>query len=98
MRTGAVLQWAFTKTPIPRRLPVRTTSLLRLLIGVTDLIVDTFSLETRGLVLDVRPRWRRPRCGGCGRLGPGYDCSGPRLWRHLGIGDLKIWLRYAPGG
>jgi len=75
---------------------VRTTSLLRLLIGVTDLIVDTFSLETRGLVLDVRPRWRGPRCGGCGRLGPGYDCSGARLWRHLGIGDLKIWLRYAP--
>jgi len=75
---------------------MRTTSLLQHLIGVTPLVIDGFSLEPRGLVLDVRPRHRRPRCGGCGRLRPGYDRSGPRLWRHLGIGDLKIWLRYAP--
>ncbi len=75
---------------------MRLTSLLRHLIGVTDLVVDAFSFEPRGLVLDVRPRHRRPRCGGCGRKRPGYDRSAPAHWRHLGIGDLKIWLRYAP--
>ena len=75
---------------------MRITSLLRQLVGVTSLIVDAFSFEPHGLVLTVRPRHRRPRCGGCGRKRPGYDRSAPRNWRHLGIGALKIWLRYAP--
>jgi len=75
---------------------VRITSLLRLLVGITDLVVDTFSFELRDLVLEVRPRWRKPRCGGCGRIRPCYDRSHPRRGRHLGVGDLKIWLCYAP--
>lgn len=75
---------------------MRPTSLLRHLIGVTALVVDAFSFESRGLVLEVRPRHRRPRCGGCGRKRPGYDRSAPAHWRHLGIGDLRVWLRYAP--
>lgn len=75
---------------------MRTTSLLRHLVGATHLVVDSFAFEPRGLLLEVRPRWRKPRCGGCGCRRPGYDRSRPRTWRHLGLGDLKIWLRYAP--
>lgn len=75
---------------------MRVTTLLRRLLGVTGLVVLSFHLDSEGLVVDVRPRWRRPRCGGCGRRRRGYDRARERLWRHLGLADLKIWLRYAP--
>lgn len=76
---------------------MRVTTLLRQLIGVTGLVVRSFSFDSQGLVIDVQPRWRRPRCGGgCGRRRRGYDRSPVRLWRHLGLADLRIWLRYAP--
>jgi transposase len=75
---------------------VRITTLIRRVLGVTGLIVDDFAFAPDGLVVMVRPRWRRPRCGACGRRAPGYDRRPARRWRHLGIGRLKIWLEYAP--
>jgi transposase len=75
---------------------VRVTTLLRRLIGVTGLVVLSFQFDPRGLMIDVRPGWRRPRCGGCGRRRRGYDRAPERVWRHLGLADLKIWLRYGP--
>ena len=38
-----------------------------------------------GLVVQVRPRQRKPRCGVCGRPAPGYDTKPGRLWRHLAL-------------
>lgn len=75
---------------------MRVTTLIRRLLGVTGLIVDDFGFGADGLVVAVRPRWRRPRCGGCGKRAAGYDRRPTRRWRHLGIGKLKIWLEYAP--
>jgi transposase len=75
---------------------VRVTTLIREMLGVTGLVVDDFGFGAEGLVVAVRPRWRRPRCGGCGKRAPGYDERAVRRWRHLGIGELKIWLEYAP--
>jgi len=75
---------------------VRVTTVVRRLIGVMSLLVRSVAFESDGLVLGVAPRWRRPRCGGCGRRAPGYDRSAPRRWRHLGLGRLRIWLEYAP--
>jgi len=75
---------------------VRISTVLRHMLGVTQLFVRGICFEDRGLIVDVRPRWRRPRCGRCGRRAPGYDRREPRLWRHLGLGKLRIWLRYAP--
>ncbi|HYO66837.1 MAG TPA: ISL3 family transposase [Archangium sp.] len=49
-----------------------------------------------GLVVQVRPRQRKPRCGVCGRPAPGYDTKPGRLWRHLALGETIFWLRYAP--
>jgi transposase len=53
-------------------------------------------LEARGMVVQVRPRQRKPRCGVCGRPSPGYDTSHARLWRHLALGQTIFWLHYAP--
>ncbi|QRK08256.1 ISL3 family transposase [Archangium violaceum] len=48
------------------------------------------------VVVQVRPRQRKPRCGVCGRPAPGYDTKPGRLWRHLALGETIFWLRYAP--
>jgi len=53
-------------------------------------------LEPRGLVVAVRPRQRKPRCGMCGRPAPGYDTNPARQWRHLALGQTIFWLHYAP--
>ena len=74
---------------------MRATTLMRKTLGVTGLIVDNFAFTEGGLVVAVRPRWQKPRCGGCGKRAPGYDRRAVRRWRHLGIGKLKIWLEYA---
>jgi transposase len=77
--------------------PVRVTTLFRKLIAVTSLFsVTEVSLERRGLVLQVKPRWRKPRCGRCGKVAPGYDQRPLRYWRHLAFARSVIWLAYAP--
>ena len=75
---------------------MRTTTLLRRLIGVMSLYVEGMSLSPEGLVVDVRPTWRRARCGQCGRKASRYDRAGERRWRHLSWGGMRIWLRYNP--
>jgi hypothetical protein len=75
---------------------VRVTTVVRKVLGVTGLVVDSVRFEPEGLVVAVRPRWRQPRCGACGKRAAGYDVRPARRWRHVGIGELKIWLEYAP--
>ncbi|MGQ0503938.1 MAG: transposase family protein, partial [Myxococcaceae bacterium] len=48
------------------------------------------------MVVDAKPIWRKPRCGGCGKRAPAYDQSPQRKWRHLAFGRTVTWLRYAP--
>ncbi|MFQ5691380.1 MAG: ISL3 family transposase [Gemmatimonadota bacterium] len=72
------------------------TTVVRRILGVTGLVVDGFAFEEDGLIVAVRPRWRRPRCGECGKRAPGYDERPARRWRHLGLGELRVWLEYAP--
>lgn len=50
-----------------------------------------------GLMIDIVPRRRsRARCGGCGKRRPGYDTLPERLWRHVALWGIPVWLRYAP--
>ena len=84
------------KASSPRRILVRVTTLFRRLLGVTDLFVESVSFEPDGVLLQVRPRWRLPRCGECGTIAPGYDRARPRRWRHLGLGRARIDLEYVP--
>jgi len=53
-------------------------------------------MVTGDLHVEVKPRWRRPRCGGCGRIRPGYDRKPLRRWRHLGLGRTGVYLGCEP--
>lgn len=75
---------------------MRVSTLLRLLIGVSGLVVEGLRFEDGSMIVSVRPRRRQPRCAQCERVRPGYDRSLPRRWRHLGLGSLRIELEYAP--
>ena len=66
---------------------MRATTLIREMLGVTGLVVEDFEFTQDGLVVAVRPRWDKPRCGGCGKRAPGYDQRPARVWRHLGCTD-----------
>ena len=70
--------------------------LLKRLLGIEGVQVRDAHFETQGVVVDVRPRRSKARCGICGRPCPRYDTSPPRLWRHLALGRTPFWLRYAP--
>ena len=73
-----------------------TTLLLRRTLGLSRTWVREVAIEGKGMVVTVAPGNRRPRCGGCGKRAPGYDQVDERDWRHLGIGAVRVWLRYAP--
>lgn len=75
---------------------MRVTTVFRRLLGVSRTSVKGVAIEEKGLVVEVAPGNRRPRCGGCGKRAPGYDGVDARDWRHLGLGSVRIWLRYAP--
>ena len=76
---------------------MRVTTLLRRMIGVTELIVEAVLFTVHEDVsVSVRPRWRLPRCGKCHRPAPGYDRRPLRCWEHLCLGRTRIVLSYAP--
>ncbi len=74
---------------------MRLTRLLRELLGLeaTRVVDATLDADLDGLVVDVRPIWRLPRCSGCGKRRPGYDRYPGRRWRHLDLAGMKLFLR-----
>lgn len=74
---------------------MRITKLAKKLLGVTRIRVDGVTEEEDGITIEVRPSWRRPRCGKCGRVAPGYDHQPARRWRHMAVGEMILWVRYA---
>lgn len=76
---------------------MRVSTLLRRLVGISELVVgEVVVMVTGDLHVEVRPRWRRPRCGSCGRIAPGYDRKPLRRWRHLSLGQTSIYLGCEP--
>ena len=75
---------------------MRLSKICRQLLGVDPLIADDVEFFGNDLIFHVRPRWRKPRCGVCGRKCPGYDCRDLRYWRHMAMGAAVVWLAYAP--
>lgn len=73
---------------------MRVTKLLRDLLGLEETRVLDASFDGVGLVVDVAPTWRRPRCSECGRKCPGYDRDHDRRWRHLDFAGMLVQLRY----
>jgi transposase len=67
------------------------------MLGIGKLAVSDLSFDERNdLVVEVRPRVRKSRCSGCGRVASRYDRQPARRWRHLWYGRLGVWLRYQP--
>ena len=74
---------------------MRVTTLLRRMIGVTELIVEAVLFTVHDDVsVSVRPRWRLPRCGKCHRPAPGYDRRPLRCWEHLCLVSRAVNSRH----
>ena len=61
---GSCLLWKCPPSWKHKENPMRVAKICRQLTGVEALYASDWSLEESGLVFSVRPRWRRPRCGG----------------------------------
>ena len=73
---------------------MRLTSVVRKLLNLEHTVVTGVAFERDGLLVDVKPTWRLPRCSECGRRASGrYDLYGGRRWRHLDFGGMKLQLR-----
>ncbi|MEQ8764304.1 MAG: transposase family protein [Planctomycetota bacterium] len=75
---------------------MRATTIFRDLLGLSKTVVKAVCFTEDSLRVEVKPRWRKPRCGGCGKKAPGYDQQKLRSWRHLNLGRTRIALEYAP--
>lgn len=75
---------------------MRMNTFVRRLLGVKQLVVVDACFEAEDLVVEVKPTWREPRCGKCGRRAPRCGTQPKRRWRHLGMGALRIFFSYAP--
>lgn len=73
---------------------MRIAKVLRILLGLEDTRVVDAGFDAAGLVIDVAPTWRRPRCSECGQKCPGYDRDPDRRWRHLDVAGMEFHLRY----
>lgn len=79
---------------------MRVTTLLRKLIGVAGLRVVGLSVDDGALIAAVRPNWREPRCGSCGRRPPRQRSGGAKVaspdrrWRHLDLAGVRLYLSF----
>ena len=74
---------------------MRATSLVKKLLNIKCIRVLDVSFSSDGLVCDVAPTTRVPRCGACGCRARGYDRrTKARHWRHLDFGGMRVELRY----
>lgn len=96
VHTRSVVSCGCQRPPQTTEAPVRVTTLFRRLLGVSGLFVQSICLAPEGLVLGVRPRWRKPRCGECGKRASKEGTGRMRRWRHLGWGSTQVWLEYTP--
>lgn len=75
---------------------MRATTLLSKILGLNKTRVRDVTFESEGLVVDVAPSTRVPRCSGClRRVRAVHDRNEGRRWRHLDVGPFRVWLRYA---
>lgn len=76
---------------------MRDTTLLNKCLGIKYTHVEKVEFTQEGVICDVRPTTRVPRCSGCGcKVRSLYDQREKRLWRHLDLAGMRWHLRYAP--
>ena len=77
---------------------MRLTTFLRKILLLATTIIEGVQLENvegrQAIIVQVRPRWRRVRCGACGRKAPcRHGAKGKqRRWRHLGMFGQQVYL------
>lgn len=75
---------------------MRATTLLGKILGLKKTRIRSVSWDDEGVVVDVAPTTRVPWCSGCcRRVREVHDVYKDRRWRHLDLGALRVWLRYA---
>lgn len=73
---------------------MRLISVFRNLLQLEHTVIRAVDFTAEGLVLDVKPRWRIPRCSECGRrVYASYDRYRGRRWRHLDLAGMTLHLR-----
>lgn len=76
---------------------MRATTLLKTVLGIKFTRVTGVEFDDAGLLCDVEPTTKIPRCGGCAkRVEKVHDRRTTRCWRHLDLAGMKLTLRYAP--
>lgn len=73
---------------------MRVTTLLARIVGIKYTRVAAVQFEDDGLLLDVAPCTRQPRCSGCGRVVRAVYDGRERRWRHLDMAGMVTSLRY----
>lgn len=73
---------------------LRTTTVLRTLLGIQQVAVRDFHFGPTGLVVDVSPPWTIPRCGECGAKCRSVHDARERYWRHHDLAGMTLHLRY----
>lgn len=73
---------------------MRATSILRILLALQSTRVLGVELDEDGIIVDVAPTHRVPRCGDCGRKVQAIHEYRERQWRHLDLGGIMTHLRY----
>lgn len=84
-------------TPFPETLdPMRATTLLKNILNIKFTRVVDVRFEPTGLVCQVEPTTKIPRCGGCCcKVRRVYDHRAkPRRWRHLDLCGMITHLEY----
>ncbi len=71
---------------------MRATSVLTKLLDIEQTRVIGFELEEDAVVLVVKARSKRPRCGGCWRKCDRVHDRRQRRWRHLDVMGVECWL------
>lgn len=74
---------------------MRAESLLTELLQLKQTRVRAVSFDDVGMVADVAPTLRVPRCGACGCKARSCHDERTRTWRHLDLAGMMLKLRYA---
>jgi transposase len=75
---------------------VRITTVLARVLALKQTRMRRVELHEDGLIIDVAPSTRVPRCSGCFKpVHAVHDRYDGRKWRHLDIAGMRMWLRYS---
>lgn len=76
---------------------MKDTALLAQLLGIEELVVESFAEQPGALFVNVRPAWKAARCSRCGassgRIRAGRRVA--RRFRHLDIVATQVILQYS---